>query len=238
LAPIRFVVAPASPKDAGPPDDAAQIDVLLTGKRLQITADVDAAGLTLKKRIESLNVRKAAQEEFKPTSRPRDSISVGIGGVVGYEVASIVQAILRAWRFPGDPVVSFNDRTHDILIDGKDRRGNGKGVRALMNAAFKIGVLVYCQGKELPHPGIVALDSPLLSYRDPHISRHGELSADEQAVTQTGLNEYFYRYLLDQSHEAQFIIIENDRPPFDLGPNAMVTTFVGPLGQGGRQGLL
>lgn len=72
-----------------------------------------------------------------------------------------------------------------------------------MNAAFKIGVLIYCRAKDLPHPGIVALDSPLLSYRDPHTSKHGELSADEQAVTQTGLSEYFYRYLLDQvTHDA------------------------------------
>jgi hypothetical protein len=128
-------------------------------------------------------------------------------------------------------------KSHDILIDGKNRRGNGKGVRALMNAAFKIGVLVYCRAKNLPHPGVVALDSPLLSYRDPHTSKHGELSPDDQAVTRTGLNEYFYRYLLAQ-HDAQFIIIENDVPPFDLGPNAIVTTFIGPLGEGGRQGLL
>jgi hypothetical protein len=79
--------------------------------------------------------------------------------------------------------------------------------------------------------------SPLLSYRDPHTSK-GELSPDEYEVTQTGLKEHFYRYLLDQPHDAQFIIIENDPPPFNLGPNAMVTTFVGSLGEGGRPGLL
>jgi hypothetical protein len=106
-----------------------------------------------------------------------------------------------------------------------------------MNAAFKIGVLIYCRAKNLPHPGIVALDSPLLSYRDPHTSKHGELSADEHAVVQTGLNEHFYRYLLDQAHSAQFLVIENDAPPLDLGPNVLVTTFTGPSGQGGRQGL-
>ena len=195
-------------------------------------------GLALKKRINALNTRKNTLENFKPTPTPRDSIAVGIGGVVGHEFASTVQTILRAWRFPGDPVVSFDDKTHDILIDGKDRRGNGKGVRALMNAAFKIGVLVFCRAKELPHPGVVALDSPLLSYRDPHTSKHGELSTDEQAVTRTGLNEYFYRYLLEQVRDAQFVIIENDAPPFDLGPSARVTTFAGPSGEGGRQGLL
>jgi hypothetical protein len=194
-------------------------------------------GIALKTRLEALKDRKKALEDFKPTKTPRDAISVGIGGVVGHEFALTVQAILRAWHFPGDPVVSFDDKTHDILIDGKNRRGNGKGVRALMNAAFKIGVLTYCRAKNLPHPGIVALDSPLLSYRDPYTSRHGELSADERAVVQTGLNEHFYRYLLDQAHNAQFLIIENDAPPLELGPNARVTTFTGPSGQGGRQGL-
>ena len=192
--------------------------------------------LAIKKRIENLSTRQNALVEFKATPRRRDFISVGIGGVVGHEFASTVQGILRAWHFPGNPVVSFDDRTHDVLIDGKDRRSNGRGVRALMNAAFKIAVLVYCRSKNLPHSGIVALDSPLLSYRDPHTSRYGGLSPDEQAVTQTGLDEHFYRYLLDQARTAQFIVIENDAPPFDLGPRAMVTTFVGRLG--GRQGLL
>lgn len=195
-------------------------------------------GLMLKQRIESLYVRKKALEAFKPTSIRRDSISVGIGGVIGHEFALTVQSILRAWQFPGDPVVSFDDKTHDILIDGKDRRGNGKGVRALMNAAFKIGVLVYCRAKNLPHPGIVILDSPLLSYRDPHTSKHGELAADEQAVTRTGLNHHFYGYLRKRGHDTQFIIIENDAPPSDLGTNAKVTKFVGALGTGGRHGLL
>jgi hypothetical protein len=183
-------------------------------------------GLAFQKRIESLNDRRTALEAFKPRATSRDSIAVGVGGVVGHEFASTVQTILHAWRFPGDPVVSFDDRTHDILIDGKNRRGNGKGVRALMNAAFKIGVLAYCRAKSLPHPGLVALDSPLLSYRDPHTSKHGDLSADEQVVAKAGVNEYFYRYLLHQAHDAQFIIIENDQPPIDLGRDAMVTRAV------------
>ncbi|WP_108521605.1 hypothetical protein [Bradyrhizobium algeriense] len=118
-----------------------------------------------------------------------------IDGVTGHEFATTVQTVLHAWKFPGLPTVSFDDKTHDILIDGKSRRANGKGVRALMNAAFKIGVLLYCRKKELPHPGIVVLDSPLLSYRDPLTSRHGELAADEKEVKDSGLKEHFYRFL-------------------------------------------
>jgi hypothetical protein len=45
MQPGKAVVANPGPEDAGPPDDAQQIDVLLTWNRLQITADVDAQGL-------------------------------------------------------------------------------------------------------------------------------------------------------------------------------------------------
>jgi hypothetical protein len=195
-------------------------------------------GLALRRRMESLRNRRIALERFRPSSTPRDSISVGISGPVGHEFAQTVQSVLHAWHFPGSPTVSFDDKTHDILIDGKDRRGNGKGVRALMNAAFKIGVLLYCRSKDLPHPGVVVLDSPLLAYRDPHTSRHGSLSDDEARVKATGLKEHFYRFLLDKAEDSQFIIVENDAPPFDLGAKAKVTIFSGPQGAAGRRGLL
>jgi hypothetical protein len=195
-------------------------------------------GLNLMDRIESLEARKRELEAFKAQGIPRGSVAVGISGEIGHELAQIAQSALRAWRFPGDPTVSFDDRTHDILIDGKNRRGNGKGVRALMNSVFKISVLLYCRRHNLPHPGLIALDSPLLSYRDPITSRHGQLSSDEQDVVQSGLNKNFYRYLVSLSDTIQFIIMENEPPPIDLGPNSMITTFVGKEGEGGRHGLL
>jgi hypothetical protein len=194
-------------------------------------------GLALRQRMEELQRRKAQLEAFKPKSMPRGSVTAGIGGVTGHEFATTVQSVLHAWRFPGLPTVSFDDKTHDILIDGKSRRANGKGVRALMNAAFKIGVLLYCRQKELPHPGIVVLDSPLLSYRDPLTSRHGELDADEKEVKDSGLKEHFYKFLVDQNDQAQFVIIENDPPPIELGEKSMVTLFVGSQGTGERRGL-
>jgi hypothetical protein len=194
-------------------------------------------GLALKSRIESLETRRASLQRFRATKAPRDQIKIGVGHVVGHEFAQEVQAILTEWQFPGPPIVAFDDQTHDILVDGKDRESNGKGVRALMNAAFKLGVLAYCRQKSLPHPGIVALDSPLLAYRDPHSSKYGELSADEEIVKKSGVKDWFYQYLLDHSQGAQFIVIENDPPPFDLGLNTRVTVFTGPRGAGSRQGL-
>jgi hypothetical protein len=95
----------------------------------------------------------------------------------------------------------------------------------------------YCRQKELPHPGIVVLDSPLLSYRDPLTSRHGELDADEKEVKDSGLKEHFYKFLVDQNDQMQFVIIENDPPPIALGEKSMVTLFVGSQETGERRGL-
>ncbi|WP_238231253.1 hypothetical protein [Methylobacterium thuringiense] len=193
-------------------------------------------GLAHLQSIEALRARRSRLAAFKPTAVARGSVSVGIGGVVGHELATTIQSVLHAWRFPGLPTVSFDPGSHDILINGKDRRANGKGVRALMNAAFKIGVLLHCRSKDLPHPGIIALDSPLLSYRDALTSRYGAVGADERQVAESGLNAHFYRHLLGLAETAQFIVIENDAPPFDLGDAARVTTFVGRQGTGGRKG--
>jgi len=77
-----------------------------------------------------------------------------------------------------------------------------------MSAAFKIGVLLYCHERKLPHPGIVVLDSPLLSYREPLHSKYGALSPDEEMIVKSGLAEQFYKFLIEKSSVAQFVILE------------------------------
>lgn len=206
-------------------------------ENLMATRDLVREGIALRDRVAELERSRAQVASFKPKSVPRGSVVAGIDGITGHELATTVQGVLHAWKFPGLPVVSFDDKTHDILLNGKGRRGNGKGVRALMNAAFKIGLFLYCREKELPHPGILVLDSPLLSYRDSLTSRHGALSDDEAEVTKTGLKDEFYKYLLDHKDEAQFIVVENDPPPATLS-GMHITTFTGPHGTGGRRGLL
>jgi hypothetical protein len=193
-------------------------------------------GISLARRVDALKQRKSELDSFKATSIPKSEINVGIGGVVGHELAMAVQSVLRAWHFPGDPAVSFDEVSHDILVNGKSRRSNGKGVRALMNAAFKIGLLDYCRQKQLPHPGVLVLDSPLLSYREPQKSRHGALSDDEKAVKASGVKDHFFAYLKEKSDAAQFVIIENDPPPAEVDAYAKVYAFVGNEGEEGRKG--
>lgn len=160
------------------------------------------------------------------TSPP--SLVVGIDGQTGHAFAQVVQTVLRAWQFPGNPVVSFDLEQQDLRLNGKERSANGKGVRALLHAALKVSVLIYCRQHDLPHPGFLVLDTPLLTYREPlKQPKYGDLSADEKAIKATSLNERFYAYLAGLHDMAQIVVLENSDPPASALQLAHVTVFTG-----------
>jgi hypothetical protein len=148
----------------------------------------------------------------------------------------MVSKVLTAWQFPGERHVSFDEETFDLKIDGKRRRDNGKGVRAITHAAFKVALLLYCRERDLPHPGFLVLDTPLLTYRDPLTSKYGELSNDEQEIASLSLKDHFFEHLSAESQGAQFIVLENIDPPANITELAKVEVFFGTRG-GGRFGL-
>jgi hypothetical protein len=151
-----------------------------------------------------------------------------------HEFAQTVSTILTEWHFPGDRHVSFDEVTFDLRIDGKARKDNGKGVRA---AAFKVALLLFCYERNLPHPGFVVLDTPLLTYRDPIRSKEGPLSADEQVLRDTSLKDFFFEHLSGNSDKGQFVVIENVDLPPDIERLARLETFTGDPASG-RSGLL
>ena len=133
--------------------------------------------------------------------------------------------------------MSFDETTYDLRIDGKPRRDNGKGVRAITHAAFKVALLIFCRERGLPHPGFLVLDTPLLTYRDPLHSAAGPLSADEQAIKNTSLKDYFFAHLSSVAALGQIIVVENVDLPSRIAEMAHVETFTGDPAIG-RAGLL
>jgi len=67
-------------------------------------------GMTLSRRVDDLNKRKIDLGAFRPTSIPKAEIIVGVGGVIGHELAMTVQSVLHAWQFLGNPTVAFDGR--------------------------------------------------------------------------------------------------------------------------------
>ncbi len=120
------------------------------------------------------------------------------------EFCHVVEDLLREWRYPGLQRVTFSETNQDLVISGKDRSSQGKGFRAIGYAAFVIGLMRYCKGRRLPHPGFVVLDSPLVTYRKPDVPQGEEIPED--------VKEAFYESLSGAGDQEQIIVFENEEP--------------------------
>jgi hypothetical protein len=192
-------------------------------------------GLELLARRAELEKQRVRIEKSKRRT-PKTNFQPGLSTITAQEFADEVANVLTAWGFPGERKVFFDLQTQDLIIDGKHRKDNGKGVRAITHAAFKVALLMYCRARQLPHPGFVVLDTPLITYRDPIRSRLGALSPDEQTVRQSGLKERFFQHLSSLGSIGQFILFDNADPPANADLYVHIETFTNDPNQG-RQGL-
>jgi hypothetical protein len=123
-----------------------------------------------------------------------------------------ISEILRKWEYEDTEPVEFDQRTKvmDIVVSGKQRKANGKGVRALMRSAFSLGLMRYCKKESKPHPRLLILDSPLTTFKEKgsEINKAGEVSREVQQA--------FFRNLAKAPSDEQIIILENKEPPSDL----------------------
>jgi hypothetical protein len=177
----------------------------------------------LLERLDSLSIRRSQIAADTPIKN--EKLSVGIEGTTAFSLGQTISGVLEKWNFPDVDQVQFDLETGDITIDGKRRADNGKGVRAILHAAFNVGVLLYCRERGLPHPGFLVLDTPLLTYREPLTSRHGELSEDEKIIKNSPVAVNFYHHL--SSLDAQIIILENADPPSEIVDHARIHVFTG-----------
>lgn len=187
--------------------------------------------LALFDRLEKLKARRAGLDDVAPEPAEKAKVAVGFSEVVAHQFSLKVEQILKAWNFPGDCRVHYDKDASDFVIDGKPRGSRGKGLRAITHAAVSIALLEYCQEHELPHPGFLLLDSPLLAYFKPE-------GDEDTALQGTDLKERFYSYLkAHHGDESQVIIIENQHPPDSELEGLNLTVFTRNPAEG-RFGLL
>lgn len=199
-------------------------------------AEIQKVADLYRRRAEMIALRDGIESES--TKRDGDALAVGPDATVAYDFGEIVKSVLQKWEFPDADKAHFDLVANDVTIGGKARASNGKGVRAILHAAFNVAVIVYCIEKQLPHPGFLVLDTPLLTYREPMKSKkHGALAPDEAALKSTSLSENFYKHLAELKGDLQVIVIENSDPPASARLVANVETFTGEEGND-RYGLL
>lgn len=188
-------------------------------------------GLDLYARVAKLEERRALIEQGEGEGGSAGTIVSGLPDSVAHDFSLRVSGLLKAWDFPGDCLVHFDKETTDFVIDGTPRGSRGKGLRAITHAAVTIALLEYCLENDLPHPGFVVLDSPLLAYFKPE-------GDEDRQLQGTNLKESFYSYLVDHhSTDSQIVIVENQRPPESVLSRLKMTVFTGNPNEG-RKGFL
>lgn len=163
---------------------------------------------SIEKRISDLAAEKSIlSQELQTKQKAVDDITE-INYTTHQEFSDYVAQNLKAWEFSPNPSVQFDLTTMDLVIDGKARESNGKGFRGIAHTAFIIGLMNYCYGKSLPHPGTVIIDSPLTAYQKADHTEEDVLSADMESA--------FFEALSETPLDRQIIVFDNKSPNGDV----------------------
>ncbi|WP_291844284.1 hypothetical protein [Maricaulis sp.] len=163
-------------------------------------------GMELFEHLDHLRQRRDQIEQERRTEANDDDTSTPLPTKPLHDLSTCVASFLDDWGLATGASVHFDKDTKDFVIDGKHRSSNGKGYRALTHAAATLGLRKVTENKNLPHPGFVILDSPLLAYEKPE-------NADDD-LSGTDVNLRFLRSLAAW-RSTQLIVLENRKsiPP-------------------------
>ncbi|HZW40401.1 MAG TPA: hypothetical protein VFF33_13970 [Ignavibacteriaceae bacterium] len=142
------------------------------------------------------------------------------------ELSKNIKNYLRNWNYTDISTVNF-DSTYgvcDIVLNGKNRKAHGKGVRAITYTAFILGLMEYCIENGLPHSRLVVIDSPLTTY-------HGK-DADSQDEISHDMQDAFFKNVATINNNRQIIILDNKEPPEELKTNINYIHFTGDRNRG------
>lgn len=116
--------------------------------------------------------------------------------------AQLLSSLLDNW----DTYCRFKitKSTMDIVLNGKKKSANGKGYNAYLNSAVAIVLSRYMQKHAHYAPGLILLDSPILSLKE----------IDTQKPSQS-MRSGLFENIASTSEGIQTIVIENEIPEID-----------------------
>lgn len=155
--------------------------------------------------------------------------AAGLDLAVLREFSAEMARRLSDWGYPDAATVRYDRNEQDVIAGDQLRSAHGKGVRAILHAAFTLGLAQYCFDRDIPHPGFVILDSPLVTYRPPDVGYTVESLDDD------GLDDDVVRAFYDDIQErfdGQIIVMENTNPPAPLRAESVDIPFTKVRGSG------
>jgi len=154
----------------------------------------------------------------------------GIKYAVFKDFCNSIENILRSWKYPNISSVNFDDsyRTYDILINNKNRKAHGKGIRAITYTSFVKGLMDFCISKNLPHSRTIIIDSPLTTY-------HGKESKAKSVEIAKDMEDAFFNDMSLIDNNRQVIMLDNKDPNDNIKSKINYIHFTGDKNNG-RQG--
>lgn len=155
--------------------------------------------------VRAQELLRVRQQLLSEQVRSKAKVTDSFDDAVVARFSWLVSQRLTAWGFPKASSAEFDPKLLDLRVGGQARNAHGKGVRAILHAAFTVSVAQYCIEAGLPHPGFVVLDSPLVTYRPP------DRGGDSPGVVPESLLERFYADL-SSLRDVQVLVLENVGP--------------------------
>ncbi|MDA2809942.1 hypothetical protein O4J56_04770 [Nocardiopsis sp. RSe5-2] len=190
----------------------------------EVRSDIEKS-LTFYEQLAGLQRMKVQIED--DVQRDGAAISDGMSPNALQEFSRELSDRLGDWGFPDAQSVRYDRLAQDIQAGDQLRSAHGKGVRAILHAAFTLGLAQYCFDREIAHPGFVVLDSPLVTYRPPDNLEDGEVDAALPA----GIIAAFYEDVQSRL-DGQVIIMENLDPTDPLHGDSVDVVFTKRLDRG------
>lgn len=192
--------------------------------------------LGLWKRVSDLEaIRSDVAQEMPSMAEP---VVDGIGVATRLDFSAALRRVLVAWGVPAADEAEFQlGEPPDVVLQQRRRGDRGKGMRSVLHAAFSVALSEVCSERDLSHPGFVALDTPVLTYRDADTGVPGKGDTDERngsaadELMSGTVAQAFYDYLAT-SHPGQSVVMENQTPPRVNAEGCEVVYFTGSADHG------
>lgn len=205
--------------------EIARLDQLLSPQEVELRGllaessqlERDAETIRRIQRLEAL--RNEIGNEPKPDAM---TPTAGLQRTAVANLFRMIATRLRAWGFQDAETTSYHFETQDIVSGNQLRSAHGKGVRAILHAAFTISLAQYCFDNNLPHPGFVVLDSPLVVYRPPDPNDEPDNSGN---ILDTASLAGRFFVDVQTNFSGQIIILENQNPPNHLDAETRDISF-------------
>ncbi|MGW1766113.1 hypothetical protein ACWCQL_18815 [Streptomyces sp. NPDC002073] len=215
------LTATAARLDADIADTRERLAPLREGmdEHLEVRSAIER-DLDLHQRIEELEERRSQLDGEAATPAHRSAEYIPTRFLSAFD--KVLQETLKAWKVPSVEYAEYDQYQMEIRAGSRLRASRGKGVRSVLHSAFTTALAQYCRDHDRPHPGLVVLDSPVVTYRGPHTDPDDDAPGDDVAMTSSVVDN-FYRDML--TFPGQVIIFENGDPPRDVIDQARTHRF-------------